>query len=1251
MADGKVTIECELVMSSNTLKKNIDQLSVQMNFAKKNINRLQKEIKSLDAEKDPDKFANLTENLKEAKSNLKELASQYKSYFSELESMGLVTSEKLGKMFAANLSNPKVMTPDIQSLVDSGKIDANMLDRFDTLSRKAFDNDANANSRFIDFSAIYDEQSKVKAEMDAITESMKFTGREGAKLEREAKGRITGTLGLLGMINPSFTRLSYALRQFTRLGKFSFAELDDKINKFKVSAKTVANLNIFDAFKGLKSVAPKVFNPLLEKMYVFQGTLLDLVNLDKGIRADAWADIGKAVSPLVTKYHELEDTALGFFSLDPEVRASSWSKMGNALSSVAKKAGNGFKTLGKIGVSSLKSLAKQVLSVKGLVISLTVGIAGMVASIKLVMSATKKLFGIARSVGTAFANFYDFDKYFGSLDTMMEAYNEMQTKETALEGLMRSRMGATDDNVEAIHRLVSAEQESGVISRQLQVSSLQQLSAYVTETQTLETLLPVMNDYTAQMYGINASEKQAESTAKLFGKAMKGQTETLRRSGYVTEAQAKAIKNAGSETERAALLAQYMGERCKNMNDILAQTDAGQQHKLANSMQEVQREFGQAASVLKTTFMPVATAVLAVMARMASYAAAMAQSIAKFFGRSLASAAATSEKIEDVATATDNASSAAQKAEDKKLGYYDELNVIDDKSDSGAGGGAGGVVDPATTEQDTSLIDGLSNSLDEMLAKLGSAYDLGLLFGTKMKEALESIPWDKIKDGATKAGTAIAEFFNGIIDSGFIEQLGTTIAEGINTVANFLLAFIDTFDFASYGRALANGLENMITTIDWGNLGKLIGDALIGLFDFVNNFLESFDWSTFGRAIADFLCGVDWLGLLGEVVEFAINALALILVDLPVLILTFLHELIMNIINGITKYVQDTMKEQGVLVVGALLIGIVDALKNIVQWVWDHVAVPIIMAFAKYFGVDSDNFSEKGDEMIQGLFNGIIDAMASIFRWVKEHIFDPIINAIKRLFGIHSPSTVFAKLGKFMIQGLKNGMSGLWVLVSGIWTSLKTNVSAVIQALVNDVKAKFNVLKDGLTFIVAIIAGSVGNAFSNMKNNIISIFTTVKDTVLSIWINMWNGIKFAINIIIGGINGFINAIVNGLNTVIGALNRIHITAPRWMTSKFGIGSLGFNIPRVSGISIPMLASGAVLPANNPFLAVVGDQKSGTNVETPLSTMIEAFNSALDSRSGSNNAPIVLQLNGKQIAQVVWDENEKRYKQTGNPRFA
>ena len=81
---------------------------------------------------------------------------------------------------------------------------------------------------------------------------------------------------------------------------------------------------------------------------------------------------------------------------------------------------------------------------------------------------------------------------------------------------------------------------------------------------------------------------------------------------------------------------------------------------------------------------------------------------------------------------------------------------------------------------------------------------------------------------------------------------------------------------------------------------------------------------------------------------------------------------------------------------------------------------------------------------------------------------------------------------------------------------------------------------------------------------------------------------------------------------------------------------------------PALANGAVISPNNQFLALLGDQKSGVNVETPLSTMIDAFNKALDARggTGNNNAPINLYIDGTKFARITNAYNSSETRRRG-----
>lgn len=102
---------------------------------------------------------------------------------------------------------------------------------------------------------------------------------------------------------------------------------------------------------------------------------------------------------------------------------------------------------------------------------------------------------------------------------------------------------------------------------------------------------------------------------------------------------------------------------------------------------------------------------------------------------------------------------------------------------------------------------------------------------------------------------------------------------------------------------------------------------------------------------------------------------------------------------------------------------------------------------------------------------------------------------------------------------------------------------------------------------------------------------------------------------------------------------------------FGTRSGGFgspsHAPSISRVSAPALARGAVIPPNKEFLAVLGDQKSGTNIETPLATMVEAFKQAI-AESGGGATTVVIQLDGKEIARSTVKNINNMTRAAGKP---
>lgn len=185
-----------------------------------------------------------------------------------------------------------------------------------------------------------------------------------------------------------------------------------------------------------------------------------------------------------------------------------------------------------------------------------------------------------------------FSQLQAGMQDLANAYAVQETAEKKLETVMQQRMGATDAEIQSIKDLASAQQEIGVIGDEVQLSGAQQVATFLNEKSSIDTLLPAMNNLLAQQKGLNATTGDAVSVANLMGKAMQGQTSALTRVGITfTDAQANVMK-FGTESERAAMLAQIITDNVGNMNQELAQTESGQQQQLANTLGDVKEQIG-----------------------------------------------------------------------------------------------------------------------------------------------------------------------------------------------------------------------------------------------------------------------------------------------------------------------------------------------------------------------------------------------------------------------------------------------------------------------------------------------------------------------------------------------------------------------------------------------------------------------------------------------------------------------------------
>lgn len=183
------------------------------------------------------------------------------------------------------------------------------------------------------------------------------------------------------------------------------------------------------------------------------------------------------------------------------------------------------------------------------------------------------------------------------------------------------------------------------------------------------------------------------------------------------------------------------------------------------------------------------------------------------------------------------------------------------------------------------------------------------------------------------------------------------------------------------------------------------------------------------------------------------------------------------------------------------------------------------------------------------------------------------------------------------------------------------------------------------------LTGNLEEFAKNLKENILGgIIQFIKGVFTGDLKMAFDGVKKVAKGIVNGIliivESFINNIIRGLNWLITKINSIRLKVPDWVP---GVGGKGWSphIGQMSSITLPRLATGAVIPPNKEFLAVLGDQKSGTNIETPLATMVEAFKQAM-AESGGGATTVVIQLDGKEIARSTVKNINNMTRAAGKP---
>ncbi len=694
---------------------------------------------------------------------------------------------------------------------------------------------------------------------------------------------------------------------------------------------------------------------------------------------------------------------------------------------------------------------------------------------------------------------------------------------------------------------------------------------------------------------------------------------------------------------------------------------------------------------LYTAFQPIFEAAMpainALMNGLVKLTGHLAQFTSMMFGKSVqASQAAAKSQYEQAKALEDTAK--ASKDANKQLSSIDKLNVISDSESSGSSSNEikpNFSTDIETSEDVSGFVEQLKKAWSE-----ADFTEIGGIIASKINQLVEHIDWSKLQSVAKDMAKSLYTGVNGFVGGLDWATIGDAIGNGINTAVTFANTLVAGVDWSKLGTSMGTGLQSAINKINWTGIGQLISNGINSLSNYINNFYKSVNWTGFGSNIASSLntaiSNTNWADVgkaIGNALNMAINTAY-------GLITTFdWSGFGLSIADGINNFLTTTDWIKLAKGASSLAKGLLDtcitAIKSI-DWQglgntigdmisnidWLGLAGKLIdLLVAAFNGLVSFIFGigeTIGKNIADGLSEGITlsEILGNAWKWVKEHIFNPIVDNIKKLFGIHSPSTVMMEIGKYIIQGLANGIESLIDTVKTKFSDLVKNIKSFFTNLPTWFSDKFTSALNKIKSVFSTTA--ISNHFSGIWSDIKSCFSGVttwfKDTFTEAWTNVKNvfstggkifdGIKEGIG---DTFKAVVNRLIDGINTIIsvpfnainGMLNKIRDISIMGISPFSGLWSVNpLSVPK-----IPKLATGTVVPKNyGEFAAILGDNKREAEVVSPLSTIERALENVL-SRTGSlgvGEIHIHLEGDARGVFRLVRAAENENYKTTGNAVF-
>lgn len=322
--------------------------------------------------------------------------------------------------------------------------------------------------------------------------------------------------------------------------------------------------------------------------------------------------------------------------------------------------------------------------------------------------------------------------------------------------------------------------------------------------------------------------------------------------------------------------------------------------------------------------------------------------------------------------------------------------------------------------------------------------------------------------------------------------------------------------------------------------------------------------------------GVDWLNLIEMIGGLAAAALGLYLLFGPIaagialvaggigMLATAFHDAMENGWN-----LQNTLLAIAGLLAAGLGIAMLTG-----SW------IPLLVAGIASILLALTVATGHGEELIEGI-RTILEGFAEFFSGVFTGDIEKAIGGIEKIFdGLKT--SVFA-----VVDGVKDALLGFLD-----WLDEKTG--GRFHDVIETAKGFVTEFFDSVNTVLGDLLDAATQIFTGITKFLSGVFTADWDTawegIKDIFKGTWNGI-------VSLLEGAVNLVIKGLNWLISQMNKIKFDVPGWVPLVGG-KSIGINIPSIPEAKIPRLAQGAVIPPNREFMAVLGDQSRGNNLEAP-----------------------------------------------------